>query len=199
MAIFLLSPARCDGRRSQVLMNPEATFQIATELRSPGGAAIGEVFSFLSGLYFRGKLAYANAFGAGSSWVITTNRGLVTPDARIGPGDIAEFASVDLSKAGDSFLAPLVEHAEAIARSASPDSLVVLLGSIATPKYVTPLERVFGERLVFPREFVGRGDMSRGGLLLRQVTAGEELEYIPVRTAVRHGKRPPKLEPVRRR
>ena len=57
----------------------------------------------------------------------------------------------------------------------------------------------FGERLVFPIAFVGRGDMSRGGLLLRHAREGRELEYVPVRGAVRHGQRPPKLEPLGRR
>src|SRR5262249_62023500 len=69
---------------------------------------------------------------------------------------------------------------------------VVLLGSIATPKYIEPLS-IFGERLVFPAEFVGRGDMSRGGLLLRCVREQTELSYVPVAGAVRHGARPPKL------
>lgn len=199
MPIFLLSPARCDGRRTQVLLNPQASFPIAVQLRQPGGAPIGEVFSFLSGLYFRGKLKYAEAFGRESTYVITTNRGLVRPDVSIGPADIGSFAAVDLSTAGDDFTIPLVRDAEAIARTADPATPVVLLGSIATSKYVGPLTRLFGERLVFPREFVGRGDMSRGGLLLRQVAAGAELEYIPVASAVRHGKRPPKLEPIRKR
>jgi hypothetical protein len=75
----------------------------------------------------------------------------------------------------------------------------VLLGSIASPKYVDVLLDVFGDRLHFPLDFVGRGDMSRGGLLLRQATAGVELEYGPVRGAVRRGTRPPKLPPLARR
>jgi hypothetical protein len=75
----------------------------------------------------------------------------------------------------------------------------VLLGSIATGKYADILMEAMGERLVFPREFVGRGDMSRGGLLLRQVREGRELEYIPVAGAVRHGQRPPKLAPLQNR
>jgi hypothetical protein len=74
----------------------------------------------------------------------------------------------------------------------------VLLGSIATPKYVEPLLSVFGERLLFPAEFVGRGDMSRGGLMLRCQRAGTELTYIPVGNALRHGQRPPKLPRIRR-
>lgn len=70
---------------------------------------------------------------------------------------------------------------------------VVLLGSIATGKYVDPLLTVFGARLVFPETFVGRGDMSRGGILLRSTRAERELTYVPVAGAVRHGRRPPKL------
>ena len=69
----------------------------------------------------------------------------------------------------------------------------MLLGSIASGKYVEVLQPIFGDKLVFPPAFVGRGDMSRGGLMLRCVTAGLELEYVPVAGAVRHGQRPPKL------
>ena len=198
MPIFLLSPARCDGKRAKILLNPAATFPLAMRLREPEGAPIGEVFAFLSGLYFRGKLTYAGAFGPRSSYVITTDRGLVTPNTRITRADIEAFGCVDLADAGEEFLTPFLRDAERIARE-SGDDPIVLLGSIATKKYVEPLLRVFGERLVFPRDFVGRGDMSRGGLLLRQVTAGKELDYAPVATAVRHGARPPKLEPISRR
>ena len=198
MAIFLLSPARCDGKRAKVVLNAAAMFPLAMRLREPEGAPIGEVFAFLSGLYFRGKLTYAGAFAPRSSYVITTDRGLVTPNTRITRKDLEAFAGVDLAEAGDEFLRPFTRDAGEIARASDPGEAIVLLGSIATKKYVEPLLRVFGERLVFPREFVGRGDMSRGGLLLRQAAAGEELEYIPVGTAVRHGKRPPKLQPLRK-
>jgi hypothetical protein len=196
--IFLLSPARCDGKRAKVLLNPRATFPLAMRLREAEGAPIGEVFAFLSGLYFRGKLAYAGAFGARSSYVITTDRGLVNPNARVTRADLEAFACVDLAEAGEDFLVPLTRDADRIARE-SPNDPVVLLGSIATKKYVDPLLRVFGERLLFPGDFVGRGDMSRGGLLLRHVDSGEQLSYTPVATAVRHGKRPPKLIPIRKR
>jgi hypothetical protein len=173
-------------------------FPLAMRLREPAGAPIGEVFAFLSGLYFRGKLAYAGAFGPRSSYVITTDRGLVDPNTRVTREDLEAFAGVDLAEAGEDFVLPLTRDAERIARE-SPNDPVVLLGSIATKKYVDPLLRVFGERLQFPGDFVGRGDMSRGGLLLRHVDSGVQLDYIPVGTAVRHGKRPPKLAPVRRR
>ena len=198
MPIFLLSPARCDGKRAKVLLNPKAAFPLAMRLREPEGAPIGDVFAFLSGLYFRGKLAYAGAFGPRSSFVITTDRGLVDPNTRVTRTDLEAFACVDLAEAGNDFLVPLTRDAERIAREA-PNEPAVLLGSIATKKYVEPLLRVFGERLLFPGDFVGRGDMSRGGLLLRHVDSGVPLDYIPVATAVRHGKRPPKLAPIKRR
>src|SRR2546426_247399 len=69
----------------------------------------------------------------------------------------------------------------------------VLLGSIATGKYADLLLDILGDRLLFPPSFVGRGDMSRGGLLLRCVRAGMELPYAPLQGAIRHGPRPPKL------
>ena len=74
----------------------------------------------------------------------------------------------------------------------------MLLGSIATGKYVDPLLAVLGERLRFPADFVGRGDMSRGGLLLRCARAGTELTYVAVRDAARRGPRPPRLPPPAR-
>jgi hypothetical protein len=198
MTVFLLSPARCDGKRAKILLNPAATFALAMRLREPEGAPIGEVFAFLSGLYFRGKLAYAGAFGPRSTYVITTDRGLVTPHTRVTRADLEAFACVDLADAGDEFQVPFTRDARRIAGETAADDPIVLLGSIASKKYVEPLLKVFGERLVFPREFVGRGDMSRGGLLLRHVESGTELEYTPVATAVRHGKRPPKLAPIKR-
>jgi hypothetical protein len=204
--LFILSPARCDGRRAQSLLNPAAEFPLALQLRSVEGATIGEVFTFLSGLYFRGKITYARALASGHGGtagvaeirIITTNRGLVTPEERVGPDDLEEFACVDLAEAGASFERPLMRDADHLRAVLGTEGYAVLLGSIATNKYVAPLLRVFGDRLVFPRDFIGRGDMSRGGLLLRYAAAAQELEYIPVGSAVRHGKRPPKLEPIGR-
>jgi hypothetical protein len=195
--VFVLSPARCDGRRARMLFGDAGRFPLAERLRE-GPQPIGEVFSFLSGLYFRGKLGYAAAFGAHSVsrpgiLVITTNRGLVPPETPVSLDDLASFASVDLASAGDGFREPLRRDAELLRETIGTRRCIVLLGSIATGKYADVLMGVFGERLLFPAEFVGRGDMSRGGLMLRQVTAREELTYIPVAGAVRRGRRPPKL------
>ena len=200
--VFLLSPARCDGKRAQVLLSPSASFSLAERLRSPDGAPIGEVFSFLSGLYFRGKLAYARQFGrlprgADASLVITTDRGLVSPDRAVTREDLIAFSCVDIANGDVRYSRPLQRDVEALAARVGARTQIVLLGSIATGKYVDVVAETFGKRLVFPSEFVGRGDMSRGGLLLRCVREERELEYEPVIGAVRKGKRPPKLEPLK--
>jgi hypothetical protein len=197
--VFLLSPAFTGGKRGQLLLRPQAAFDLAVRLRSVQGAPLGEVFSFLSGLYFRGKLAYARAFahppaGVPGALVITTTRGLVHPDVHVTMGDVLEMATGDIDAADARYRAPLERAAQEVA-DADPAAEVVLLGSIASGKYVDVLAGIFGDRLRFPAEFVGRGDMSRGGLLLRQVDAGTELEYVPVAGAVRRGPRPPKLTP----
>lgn len=196
--IFFLSPARLDGARARLLFNLDATFPLARALGTPEGAALAEVFSFLSGLYFRGKHAYAQMFGRASSsvsavHVITTSRGLLPPHTRITRAELASFAEIDLSLGDDRFRTPLLRDAERIRAEIDDGAEVVLLGSIATGKYVDPLLTVFGARLLFPETFVGRGDMSRGGILLRSTRAERELTYVPVAGAVRHGRRPPKL------
>lgn len=201
--VFLLSPARCDGPRARMVMNPTASFDLAERLRSAAGAPLGEVFSFLSGLYFRGKLEYARALTSARRHethirIITTNRGLRPPYEHVTRDDLIAFGDVDIARGDDRYLVPLRRDAEDIAQTLPPTAGVVLLGSIATGKYVDTLLDIFGERLLFPAEFVGRGDMSRGGLLLRHARAGTPLEYVPVAGAIRRGKRPPKLEPVRR-
>jgi len=201
--VFLLSPARTDGLRAKLLFSPRATFPLAVRLRTPEGAELGEVFSFLSGLYFRGKLTYARAFAsppgrAAGILVITPERGLVPPETRVTIDDLHEFSQVDIAAGGDRYLTPLLRDAAALSSRVRKDTQVVLLGSIATGKYVDAFLTIFGARLVFPGDFVGRGDMSRGGLMLRCVTAGEELRYVPVAGAIRHGQRPPKLAPLPR-
>lgn len=200
--IFLLSPARCDGKRSQMILRDEAAFPLARRLRADGGAPLGEVFSFLSGLYFRGKLAYAHRFAVApddvrGSMVITTNRGLVDPDTPVTVDDLRQFGCTDIHEGDVAYRTPLLRDARAVAGALARDTEVVLLGSVATGKYVDLLLDAFGDRLRFPAEFAGRGDMSRGGLMLRCVAAGQELTYVPLAGAPRHGKRPPRLDPLR--
>ena len=192
--VFLLSPASCSGRRASLLC-ASTRVALAQRLRAPDGAPIGEVFSFISQLYFRGKLTYAEAFGRPPAYVITTSRGLVLPGEPVTIDTLREFASVELKRGNEAYVRPLEADARRLSARLEPRDDVVLRGSIATDKYVELLLAVFGERLLFPREFVGRGDMSRGGLMLRCVREGRELEYLPVAGAIRHGARPPKLNP----
>jgi len=198
--VFLLSPAHAAGKRAELLLREQASFALATRLRGETGIALGEAFSFMSGLYFRGKLAYAHRFarppaGAAGALVITSNRGLLPAETPVGPDDLRRLAVVEIRSSEPRYRAPLLADLDRL--RAIPDLDPVLLGSVATGKYVDILIEALGERLRFPAAFVGRGDMSRGGLLLRAARSGEELEYIPVHGAVRHGPRPPRLEPAR--
>jgi hypothetical protein len=200
--VFLLSPAYAGGERARMIMREQAQFPLALRLRGEGERpTLGEVFAFLSGLYFRRKLAYAKAFTAGpaggAALVITPNRGLLPVDLPIGIAELRAFGEVDIAADDPRYREPLERDVRKLAKHAPSDAQVVLLGSIATGKYVDVLLENFGERLLFPADFVGRGDMSRGGLLLRCAVDGTELPYVPVLGAVRKGKRPPKLEPRR--
>ena len=199
--IFLLSPAFCGGERAKLLFNPAADFPLAVRLRS-GGVPIGELFAFLSGLYFRGKLAYARAFdqpphGASGLFVITPTRGLVDPDTLLTLDDMREFAEVNIASQSDRFLEPLARDAQSLASHVAPMLLPYCSAASRLTSTSGTLAAAFGDRLRFPVEFVGRGDMSRGGLLLRSARDGAELTYIAVSGATRRGARPPKLVPLR--
>ena len=166
---------------------------------------MGEVFSFLSGLYFRGKLTYARSFarapvGVPGVMVITPCEGLRSPDDRVRLPLLRRYGQVGIDPADPRYRRPLMRDARALfsALQGSASWEVVLLGSVASGKYAELLTDAFGERLVFPADFVGRGDMSRGGLLLRCVADGRELDYVPLLNAKRHGPRPARLVPLRR-
>jgi hypothetical protein len=199
--IFLLSPANASGERMQMLLRPAARFDLAVRLRE-GAATLGEAFEFTSGLYFRGKRLYGRTFarpprGVPGVLVITPGAGLVPEDTPVTAEQIEALRHVPVDEDEPRFTKPLLESARLLLEAAT-DAEVVLLGSIASAKYVDPLLSAFDERLLFPPTFVGRGDMSRGGLLLRQARAGVELEYAPVKGAVRHGPRPPRLPRYRK-
>lgn len=194
--IFLLSPAYAGGKRAQLLSRDAASFELALKVRE-GSATTGEVFAFLSGLYFRGKLAYAKAFarppeGQPGALVITADRGLTAPERPMTLDELRAASAFDIHESDERYRLPLERDARALAAACSATEFV-LLGSIATSKYAAPLAAAFGERLLFPEPFIGRGDMSRGGLMLRAAASGQELNYIPLLGAIRRGKRPPKL------
>lgn len=179
--IFLLSPANLSGRRAEILLREEARFDLAARVRA-SGAALGEIFSFVSGLYFRGKLAYANAFAApetarDSIFVVTATRGLLAPHVAIDRAGLLEMAGVPISCADSRYIRPLERDLVRLSTRIGNLTEIVFLGSIATPKYLEPLSGVFGERLLVPIDFVGRGDMSRGALMLRAVREMVPLTY----------------------
>jgi len=201
--VFLLSPANMNGTRGSRALSPASRSVVAERLRSREGLSLGELFSFISALYFRGKLTYARRFSSPPAavehdagiHVITASAGLRSPDTRVTLDAVRAFATEDIDTANASYRRPLERSAIRLAEELG-ECDVVLLGSIATAKYVDVLLGVFGERLLFPTDFVGRGDMSRGGLLLRCAASGVELSYAPVGGAVRRGARPPKLGPA---
>jgi hypothetical protein len=181
-----------------MLLNEKAAFELAHRLRSKDGAALGEIFAFLSGLYFRGKLAYAERFacpppGVAGALIITSNRGLLPPGTRFNDPALRALGEVPVDARDLRYREPLERDVRRIARE-HPDLDVILLGSVASGKYVEVLLSVFGARLHFPADFVGRGDMSRGGLMLRCVESGQEMIYTPASGAIVRGKRPPRLQ-----
>jgi len=183
--VLLLSPANLSGQRGQQLCNPLAAFPLARALRSAEGAELGELFSFVSSLYFRGKLNYACEFGHTSNglpavFVMSAGGGLCVPNERITLDRLRDWARVSIHQDNLHFTAPLIRHASALLDAHDASTRFVLLGSVASNKYVTPLLEVFGDRLLFPSDFAGRGDMSRGSLLLRAVGERRELAYASV-------------------
>lgn len=190
--LFLLSPAKVSGARAGLLLNPHAPFALARQFHREG-LALADVFSFSSGLYFRGKITYAGRFADESAGdvirVITTNAGLLDPLTHVTPESLRAFGESEIHEDNPLYARPLRRDAQTFARELGAAGCVILLGSIATAKYRDVLLECFGERLLFPSDFVGRGDMSRGGLLLRAAREGVELPYSPVRGAVLKGKR----------
>jgi hypothetical protein len=180
--VFVLSPANCNGVRAQGLLSQTSRSDLAQRLRN-GGAPLGEVFSFLSALYFRGKLAYAQAFSrppfdCPGIFIITPSAGLLPHDALIRVPNLQRFATVPIHIKNQVYCSSLQRSAKKLASRIGPECDVILLGSLATGKYVEILNPIFGRRLIVPAEFIGLGDMSRGGLLLRSVRQNRELNYI---------------------
>lgn len=186
--IFLLSPASTEGLRARQLTSPRARFGAAERYRSPEGVPIGEAFTFMSSLYFRGKIAYARHFAAappelalGSPddgvLVIAPGFGLVPPSWPVTAEEMKKLRGTPVDLKSRSYCAPMKRHVEQL-RDLAPSSWFVLLGSVATGKYVDLLLPALGDRLLFPRDFAGAGDMKRGGMLLRAVRENRELDYV---------------------
>jgi hypothetical protein len=182
--VFVISPANCNGERARWVLRRNARSDLAQRLRAPGGAPLGEVFTFLSALYFRGKLAYAQTFARPPAngkgvLIITPTAGLLPHDVAIRLSRLRGFSRVPITVKNRLYRYSLLRAVKKLALEIGPDCEVVLLGSIATGKYLDILTEGFGERLLVPADFIGLGDMSRGALLLRCVRENRELDYMP--------------------
>ena len=92
---------------------------------------------------------------------------------------LRQIASVPIDADEPRYREPLERGCRTLVELAGDDCDFVLLGSVATVKYLAPMVGVFGDRLLFPEEFIGRGDMSRGGLMLRCARAGAGVDLRP--------------------
>ena len=199
--IFVLSPASLAGVRGRRLLSGGTTVPALAPLNEGAAVPLGDVYTSISSLYFRGKVTYARRFARAPATTgpavrtITPDRGLLAVDAPVDLRALRAMAAQDIDAAEPSYRRALLASAETLRGALPPTADVVLLGSIASSKYVEPLCEIFGSCLLVPSSFVGRGDMSRGGLLLRAVEAGVELEYEAALSVPRRGARPPRLEP----
>jgi predicted nucleotidyltransferase len=196
--LFVLSPANCNGLRASYVLKKNSRSDLAKRLRG-NGVPLGEIFSFLSALYFRGKLAYAEAFARPpTDWpgilIITPTAGLLPHDALVRLPKLRGFSRVPIHVKNQRYRSALQRTAKKLASETGSDCEVVLLGSIASGKYLDILVPIFGSRLRVPAEFIGRGDMSRGGLMLRCVRENRELNYIDAAVLSASG---PKRRPAR--
>lgn len=180
-SIFLLSPANASGIRGQRLLGADAKSQLAERLRQ-SGAPLGEVYQFISSLYFRGKLEYAEQFKNPPPEVpgvhIITGAGLMLPETVVTLDDLRRISATPIDADNSYYRLPLDRDLLELRERVGSETDVIMLGSIATSKYVKPLLAVFGERLLFPEAFLGRGDMSRGSLLLQCCSTASPLRYL---------------------
>lgn len=181
--IFLLSPANASGIKGQRLLNSTSQCDLSLRLRD-SGAPLGEIYRFISSLYFRGKLAYAEKFQNPPSAVagvhIITGAGLMLPETVVTLSRLQGISSTSIDAKNADYRMPLHADLVRLREAAGHDTNIILLGSVATSKYITPLLEVFGSRLLFPKDFLGLGDMSRGSMLLQCCLRDSELAYLPV-------------------
>jgi hypothetical protein len=147
--IFLLSPANASGIRGKRLLSGRAQFDLALRLRTTG-APLGEIFSFMSSLYFRGKLAYAQRFasppaGLAGIFVITSSRGLLAPEAIVTLEELRAMSLARINHNSPEYRVPLERDARLLSERSGNGTQIVLLGSIATQKYVAPLLEIYLE------------------------------------------------------
>jgi hypothetical protein len=186
--IYILSPAHAGGKRAQMLFNASAKFELAQRLRT-SGVTLGEAFSFMSPLYFRAKLLYAATFANAPAnlpacLIITPCRGLLPPETVVRLDDLWEISDQRVHLENPKYRDPLERDLRKLSAVIGPQARVILLGSIATRKYIPLLLEALGDRVAIPREFISLGNMSRGALLLRCSREKRQLTYIPTAEAL---------------
>ena len=90
-----------------MLLRPQAPSDLASRLRER--KPIGEVYAFISGLYFPGKIAYADAFasppeGAPPALIIIPDVGLAPPDAVLDTEQLSSIGEVSVENSPAGFL-----------------------------------------------------------------------------------------------
>ena len=176
------------GVRGTSLLDPNSKSKLKARFRSKQGLSVGEAYRFISSLYFRGKLTYGLHFGGASNTrVLVPGFGLVGPDWTLTPKRAERARSCPVDPDHAAYRRPLERDLRALLERESDRGAegegntceveVVFLGSLATRKYLDVLVPLLGGRLLYPKVFVGCGDMRRGSLLLKAVDAGQELEY----------------------
>lgn len=186
--LFVLSPASLTGVRGERIVSGRGHTPLVGTLRRGGSAPLGDVYAAISSLYFGGKRDYARHFARAPGktrdiFVITPSRGLLPLDAPVDLDLLRAFRRSPIDLAESRYVRPLLDTATALRERLASHGDVVLLGSIATSKYLEPLGEVFSDRLLFPRDFLGRGSLSRGSVLRKAVAANRELEYVSAGTS----------------
>jgi hypothetical protein len=198
--IFLLSPADASGRRGQMLLNPKSQFELAQRLRT-SGITLGEAYSFMSSLYFRGKLSYAATFAnqthdQPSIQIITPTRGLLSPHTTLNLSDLSDLGLERILEKNPRYRDPLERDLRKLSESLGTEGKVIFLGSLGTKRYIPLLKEILGNRILVPRDFLGMGNMKRGAVLLRCVREHRQLSYVTL--ADTEVTRKPKLGPSKR-
>jgi hypothetical protein len=94
-----------------MLLNPHSKSELTQQLRTTG-IPLDEAFSFMSSLYFRGKLAYATTFaksviGLPTTLVITPSRGLLRPETIVKIEDLADISAERIEVHNPKYRDPL--------------------------------------------------------------------------------------------
>ena len=200
-------PTAAAGARQQVL-SPQAAFAARRgSCARAQGAPLGDVFTFVSGLYFRGKLAYARRFASPPEPRIRRRLGRARhhaerrapqPETPVTRRRAARLRRRRRRSRPTRATGGRSSGARARwLREIGADCEVVLLGSIASPKYVDVLLDDLRRAPAVPDRFrrPRRHEPRRPAAAQARARASSST-YAPMAGAVRHGARPPKLPPL---